>query len=193
MFGRDGLAGASMAAVAERAAISRPALYELYPSKQKLYDVVLAEELGRFTAALVATYEAPAATPRARIRQRYAAVFDFAVANPDAFALLSRSRDEAAGVGRRRMARTSVVSALSDRMRQEFAQIDYPTEQLPDVLAWLFFALGEAAARGALANGSWDRDALIDLVTDMTGAVFTAVDRRVLDAVDTPRRGRRRT
>jgi AcrR family transcriptional regulator len=187
VFTTSGRAGASMAAIANEAGISRPALYAAAPSKDELYESLLDREIDRFTSGLLARYQEPASTPRERIRARYRAVIDFADANPLSFAFLNRARaDGSIQALRGHSPRRDVVAALTENLRSELDQVGFPTKELPGVLAVLFLSLGEGAAWACTEQPARDSDAIIELVTELTLAVFISVDRRLLEAVDKP-------
>src|SRR6266508_3592764 len=52
VFGRDGYRGASMESIAEAAGVTKPVLYQHFPSKHALYGSLLELELGQLTTDL---------------------------------------------------------------------------------------------------------------------------------------------
>jgi AcrR family transcriptional regulator len=188
VFAGRGLAGASMSAVAARAGVPRAALYELYATKDALWDAAVAAQLERFTDALVDAYTSTVGFGvRERIRARYRAVFDFAARRPDGFRLLARVRAERLqGVATAaEHTRDHLTRVLTDVLRVELGAAGLPDGQLADVLSVLFLGIGEAVARGCQANPSWNADAVIELAVEATLGVAGA-DRALLVAADTP-------
>lgn len=188
VFAERGLAGASMSAVAERAGVPRAALYELFATKDALWDAVVGDELGQFTAALVDAYTSTVSLGvRERIRARYQAVFDYAAARPAGFRLLTRVRAERPESVTAEAARTRdrLTRVLTDVLRVELAAAGMPDGQLADVLAMLFLGIGEAVARGCAANPTWNADAVIELAVEATLGVARA-ERALLVAADEP-------
>src|SRR6266542_3669203 len=76
VFGRDGYRGASMESIAEAAGVTKPVLYQHFPSKHALYGSLLELELGQLTTDLQ------------RVRLGFGAYLDFVEAHEDAFRLL---------------------------------------------------------------------------------------------------------
>lgn len=188
VFAQRGLAGTSMAAVAARAGLPRAALYELFATKDELWDAVVGAELERFTAALVDAYTSTVSLGvRERIRARYRAVFDFAERRPEGFRLLTRVRAERSEsvTAEAERTRDRLTRVLTDVLRVELAAAGLPDGVLADVLALLFLGIGEAVARGCAANPAWNADAVIELAVEATLGVARA-DRAVLLAADEP-------
>jgi AcrR family transcriptional regulator len=191
LFAGRGLAATSMSAVAGRAGLPRAALYELYATKDQLWDAVVTSELEQFTAALVNTYTSTLGLGvRERVRARYRAVFEYAALRPEGFRLLTRVRAERPEsiTAEAERTRDRLTRALTDVLRIELDAAGLPNGQLADVLALLFLGIGEAVARGCAANPAWNVDAVIELAVEATLAVGGA-DRLVLLAADQPGRG----
>src|SRR6266536_1925777 len=87
VFGRDGYRGASMESIAEAAGVTKPVLYQHFPSKHALYGSLLELELGQLTTDLERAF-ALADGNQQRLRLGFGAYLDFVEAHEDAFRLL---------------------------------------------------------------------------------------------------------
>jgi AcrR family transcriptional regulator len=90
LFAQDGYTGASMEAIAEAAGVTKPVLYQHFPSKHALYADLLTIELGRLEAAFEDAIE-HAEDNAARLRQGFGAYVDFVAVHEDAFRVLFTS------------------------------------------------------------------------------------------------------
>jgi AcrR family transcriptional regulator len=87
MFAADGYTGASMEAIAEAAGVTKPVLYQHFPSKHALYADLLAIELGRLETAFEQAIEL-AEDNAERLRLGFGAYVDFVDVHEDAFRVL---------------------------------------------------------------------------------------------------------
>jgi AcrR family transcriptional regulator len=90
LFAHDGYTGASMEAIAEAAGVTKPVLYQHFPSKHALYTDLLTIELGRLEMAFEDAIE-HAEDNAARLRQGFGAYVDFVAVHEDAFRVLFTS------------------------------------------------------------------------------------------------------
>jgi AcrR family transcriptional regulator len=90
LFANDGYTGASMEAIAEAAGVTKPVLYQHFPSKHALYTDLLTIELGRLETAFEDAIE-HAEDNAARLRQGFGAYVDFVAVHEDAFRVLFTS------------------------------------------------------------------------------------------------------
>jgi AcrR family transcriptional regulator len=86
-FGAAGYHSVSMDEVAERAGVTKPILYDHFPSKRDLYLALLDEDLSRLHEMIQRALASPAGN-RERIRGSFQAYFDFVDAQADGFRLL---------------------------------------------------------------------------------------------------------
>jgi AcrR family transcriptional regulator len=86
-FAEQGFHATSMDEIAEAAGVTKPVLYQHFPSKRALY-VELLEDAGRQLLTMLADATARAGTGRERVELGFRAYFDFAVGNRPAFRLL---------------------------------------------------------------------------------------------------------
>src|SRR5438132_14251031 len=86
-FGEKGFNATSMDEIAEAAGVTKPVLYQHFPSKRALY-VELLEETGRQLLSTLADATARADSLRERVELGFRAYFRFAVGNRSAFLFL---------------------------------------------------------------------------------------------------------
>ena len=86
-FAREGYRGTSMDAIAEAAGVTKPVLYQHFPSKQALYEGLLATEASRLIADLEQAFRG-ARDNHERIHRGFAAYLRFVDQREDAFRLL---------------------------------------------------------------------------------------------------------
>lgn len=182
--------GASVNVLAERAGINKALVYQHFPSKHELFAAAVRRERDRLTV-YVAEAQAAAvvvgggeATGRRRVRAQFHAFLDFASAHPTAVALLARPEAAALldGTGR-----DAVTDSVARNVRRALQDRDLPAESGPDVLASMLVGMAGAVIRaGADAGGSWDAEAVVDLLTDFTLGGLAAIDAEVLERIDRP-------
>lgn len=86
-FAQQGFHATSMDEIAESAGVTKPVLYQHFPSKRALY-VELLEETGRQLLNTLAEATAQAGTLRERVELGFRAYFRFAVGNRSAYLFL---------------------------------------------------------------------------------------------------------
>src|SRR3954454_18437406 len=86
-FAEQGFHATSMDEIAEAAGVTKPVLYQHFPSKRALY-VELLEDAGRYMLTTLADATGRAETARERVELGFHAYFRFAVDNRPAFKLL---------------------------------------------------------------------------------------------------------
>jgi AcrR family transcriptional regulator len=86
-FAQQGFHATSMDEIAEAAGVTKPVLYQHFPSKRALY-VELLEETGRQLLSTLAEATAAAGTLRERVELGFRAYFQFAIGNRSAFLFL---------------------------------------------------------------------------------------------------------
>jgi AcrR family transcriptional regulator len=110
-FAVRGFHGTSMDDIADAAGVSKPVLYQHFPSKRDLY-LELLEDVGHQLLDAITTVTRQATTPRRQVEVGFAAYFSFVADNVSAFKLLFGSgarRDEEFGA-----AVTRVTDAIGD-------------------------------------------------------------------------------
>jgi len=87
LFARDGYRGASMEAIAEAAGVTKPVLYQHFPSKHALYNDLLTTELARLEEAVTEAL-GRAGDNAERLQRGFGAYLDFVDVHEDAFRVL---------------------------------------------------------------------------------------------------------
>ncbi len=87
IFGTATYHGASMDDIAERAGVTKPVLYQHFPSKSELYRELIVTVGDELLAALVDAARAEP-EPQGRVRAGFVAYFTFVAEHTDAFGLL---------------------------------------------------------------------------------------------------------
>jgi AcrR family transcriptional regulator len=162
VFAAQGYHAAAMDDIADRAGVSKPVLYQHFPSKLELYRALLttyAEELtGRLRSALVEFTD-----NELRVRAAISAYFDFVAGDSESFRLVFesdlRSEPEAAEVLDKAL--TDCVDLVADAVTTD-AGLDRDRAQL---LAVGLVGLSQVTARYWLNAGkSIPRDEAIELM-----------------------------
>jgi AcrR family transcriptional regulator len=153
VFGERGFHATSMDEIAVTAGVTKPVLYQHFPSKRALY-VELLDDTGRRLLDRLARATTRAATGRQRVEEGFAAYFGFVFADESAFRLLFgapvRSDPE--------FARTveATVRAAADTIAE---LIDIPvTDEQRRVLAGALVGMAESVSRRALTDPAAARD-----------------------------------
>lgn len=163
VFAAQGYHAAAMDDIAERAGISKPVLYQHFPSKLELYQALLtthAEELvDRLTSAIAATSD-----NQQRVRGAVAAYFDFVAGEGESFRLVFesdlRGDPEAAAVLDGAMAQC--VDAVADVVTTDSGL----SRERARLLAVGLVGLSQIAARYWLDSGrAVSRDEAVELMS----------------------------
>jgi AcrR family transcriptional regulator len=155
LFARSGFHDTSMDDIAEGAGVTKPVLYQHFPSKKALYGELL-EDTGRRLLDHLARATSAATSGRERVEAGFRAYFQFAVGDRSSFRLLFgasiRSDPD--------FARTvdEVLRAAADTI-SELIAIPASDEQRR-VLASALVGMAEAVGRRALTEPDVDADEL---------------------------------
>lgn len=162
IFVAQGYHAALMDDIAERAGISKPVLYQHFPSKLELYlallDEHVADLVGRVRAALDSTTD-----NRERVRRSIGTYFDFVAGEGAAYRLVFETdlRNEPAVRDRVEAALDTVVVAIAETIAQDTGVEAAEARLLSVGLA----GLAEVSARWWLANGdSVAKDRAVELL-----------------------------
>ncbi|WP_062464923.1 TetR/AcrR family transcriptional regulator [Demequina soli] len=151
-FERDGVAGASMSAIARDAGVTRPLVYHYFPGKQSLLEAVLQREADRL---LVATAPDETRSPQENIERALRAYFAHFAESSGGIRELYAA-DEAGSPEVTRIAAANHVVQV-DRLIAATGAPDTPERRL-SFGAWLAFV--EFAARHAADAGVGTEQAL---------------------------------
>ena len=164
VFADRGFHATSMDDIAAAAGVTKPVLYQHFPSKRALF-IELLGELGRHLLDELAGATAAAPTGRARVEGGFAAYFRFVTGNEAAFRVLfgaaARNDSEFADVIERLLDEVAVViSTLIDIEG---------TEEHRRVRPHALIGVAEATSRDALTDGgaALDADRLAQWVSEL--------------------------
>jgi AcrR family transcriptional regulator len=147
IFARNGFEGTSMAEVAEGAGVTKPVLYQHFPSKRALY-LELLEDVSRSLQDRVERATTTAAGPREQVQAGFRAYFEFVDQRREAFALLFL------GSSRQDRELTAAVDRLEESMAASIApliQADLTNLERRQ-LAHALVGMAEVAGRRALTE-----------------------------------------
>ena len=164
IFAAEGFQATTMDTVANEAGITKPVLYQHFPSKRELF-LELLREVGARLAETVAEAANAAESAEAQVIDGFAAYFRFVAAHPDQFLLLF-------GEGVRIDAEFAEAVAVVEAELARFIAALIEIEGLDDddrlVLAHGILGLAEGTGRQWIAAGaSGDVDALAARVGDL--------------------------
>jgi AcrR family transcriptional regulator len=162
IFAERGFHATAMDDVAAAAGVTKPVLYQHFPSKRALY-VELLDDVGHQLLAELRSATSHATTGRERVEAGFAAYFRFVTDNPPAFRLLfgasARNDSEFARVVDRVLDEaTTAISTL--------IEIDAAAEHRR-VLAHALIGIAEATSRDALAGDRHDATTLAHWVSEL--------------------------
>jgi AcrR family transcriptional regulator len=153
LFAARGFHATSMDEVAEAAGVTKPVLYQHFPSKRALYRELL-EDTARRLLAEVNAATAPADTARERVQAGFSAYFTFVTVNQSAFRLLFgasvRNDAEFAEVAE------AVLELMAETVAEQIA-LELPAEHRR-VIAHAVVGLAEAVGRRALFDADAEHD-----------------------------------
>jgi len=153
LFAARGFHATSMDDVAEAAGVTKPVLYQHFPSKRELY-LELLEDVGAHILAAIRDATAPVTGGRARVEAGFTAYFRYVSDNRAAFRLLFgasvRNDREFAEVADR------IVSGIADTIA-ELIEVGVPAEHRR-VLAHAVVGIAEATSRRALNDDAAEHD-----------------------------------
>jgi AcrR family transcriptional regulator len=120
MFGNEGFHAVSMDSVAREAGVTKPILYDHFPSKRDLYLALLDATLDALQEDVRAALDAPIGN-RERIRASFQAYFDFVDDQAEGFRLLMQETVGAEDAFRQRVeeVRAEILSDVADLIVRE--------------------------------------------------------------------------
>jgi AcrR family transcriptional regulator len=170
LFVEHGYRGTSMDAIAAAAGVTKPVLYDCYPSKEALFAALLEREEQRLMNAIASALpQSPAFDDVERLlAEGLGALLAAADASPDSWRIVFDSEHgaEPAVARRVRRARAAIVTGLEELVGAflKTAGVDEVERKAP-VLAELVASIGEGSVRVMLAShGTWTPEELAGLV-----------------------------
>ena len=184
VFAQHGFHGATIEAMARRSGTPRPTVYELFGTKDELFDVVLADAAERVVARLSASFDESAEFGLEQfVRHNFAAVFDLFEHDRDAVVVLLNA--EQGVVDRPTPApadvRSRVLHEIAGFTRSRWEALGVEVGESAEIMALIFFRMAEALAVRQTSDPGWDREAFIDLLTAFT---LGGIDRLWADGGD---------
>ncbi|MBA2240170.1 MAG: TetR/AcrR family transcriptional regulator [Solirubrobacterales bacterium] len=161
-----GYAGTSMGAIADAVGVTKPVVYECYPSKRELFGALLEREEGRIVAAIGSALGEewkPVEESEEAYTQGFTALLTAARDAPDSWRIVfdSRGGPDPAVERRAREVRTLVVERLAAMIAAALEAGDRPRHggdpaRVAPVLAEMVVAIGESGVRTMLTTeGAW--------------------------------------
>jgi AcrR family transcriptional regulator len=157
--------------IAKDAGLVRAQIYEIFPSRDDLFEAAIEKEAARINDYLVVAgrraFELP--LPE-RVRALYRSIFDYGRTFPDSLKLLCTRAAPTTATGP-----THWRDQIARRIRADFEDAGFPSNQLPDVLATMLMGLVEATARRTFEEPGWDPDAIVEFLAIFTLGGFDAL------------------
>lgn len=178
VFAARGFEGASVELIAQRADVARPAIYELFGSKQGLVLAAVADASERLIAEVDEVISDPVRPSHDVVRDALQALFGLVEAHPEALTVLllaesspAVSDESGLGDGRRRL-----VASITARMRSRWADQGVEAGPVAELVSAMVFAMTEAAARRWMDGGLEDLPVVDLLATFVHGGVHALTD-----------------
>ena len=146
VWGQEGYRGTTMAAIAAKAGVSKPVLYECYTNKDEVLRALLDREEERLMSATQAALSLPAATNfRATVVASFEAFFAAVLAHPASWRIVVDAQQVMPPEveGRYRRAREEFVDQIAQLVRAMTSRAKTLTEAEAQVLASNFAGLAE--------------------------------------------------
>lgn len=179
VFAADGYNGTTIERVAREAGTARSSVYELFQGKDDLFIAVVEDAAERVVGHLSEGFRASQDLPlRDFARHSFSVVFDMVERDRDAITVLLNA--ERGGIE----PPTAMASVAETRRRvldeinkhtgaARWADIGIEVGSASIMLSLMYFGMGEVVAIRQADDPSWDREALIDLLTEFTvGGLF---------------------
>ena len=173
LFVERGYAGASMDAIAEAAGVTKPVVYECYPSKEELFRALLEREEQRLLEAVSAALPAEVRVEGVEelLVKAFTALLTAAAAAPDSWRVVfgSDQGSEPAIARRFRRGREAIVAQMERLVEPVLAEagVEGPARKAP-LYAELLASIGEGGVRTLLEPGSdWTPEELGTLLANL--------------------------
>ena len=163
MFGASGFYAVSMEAVAKEAGVTKPILYDHFPSKKELYLALIDADLAVLHQEVRKALAAPTGN-RERIRASFEAYFDFVDEHAEGFRLLMQETVGADDDFRTRVAqvRDQILSEVADLIvRESRGRLD---RDHAEIIALALIGMVETVAQRDPGGPSAKRREAVDLL-----------------------------
>ena len=166
VFGNSGFHGVSMDDVAKEAGVTKPILYDHFPSKKELYLELLDEDLSALHDAVKQALDSPVGN-RERILRSFQAYFDFVDEQADGFRLLMQETVGAEKDFRERVAKTrdQILGEVADLIvRESNGRLD---RAHAETVALALIGMVETVAQRQPAGDPKKRRADVDMLVQL--------------------------
>jgi AcrR family transcriptional regulator len=186
-FAEAGRSGATIDEIAATSGVRKPAIYEMFGSKDDLFRAAVDSEVGALSDFFRVVNAETAELPRPeRTRCRVDAALARAESHPAAFQLLSRAQlswpEDDPDMGRD--LRDGLVAVIAENYRRESRVAGTPIDAGAELLAQLFFAMTEQVIHLRRSDPGWDRSALVDFLAEFIEGGLAGVRPEVWVAVE---------
>ena len=180
LFVERGYRGTAMEAIAEAAGVTKPVVYECYPSKAELFRALLEREEGRLLGAVATALpsDSAAADIEPMAVGAFTALLRAAAAAPDSWRVVFASEHGAEPEIRRRFhrGREAVIARLAALLAEVLEARGHTDRRLAAALAESLASLGEGGVRLLLAEASdWTPEELGGLLGRLSGGALASV------------------
>ena len=181
LFVERGYLGTAMDAVAEAAGVTKPVVYECYPSKEALFRALLEREERRLLEAVAAALprDASAGDIETLAVGAFTALLRAAAAAPDSWRVVFASEHGAEPEIRRRFhrGREAVIAQLAALLAELLEARGRADRRLAAALAELLASLGEGGVRLLLEPGAgWGAEKLGPLLGRLASGALAAIE-----------------
>ena len=174
VFGKSGFHGVSMEEVATEAGVTKPILYDHFPSKKELYLALLESDLNALHQNVREALNAPIGN-RERIRASFQAYFDFVQEEADGFRLLMQETVGAEREFRDRVAqvREQILSEVADLIvRESKGKLQ---REHAETVALALIGMGETVAQRQLGRSRETRQEALEVLVRLAWRGITEV------------------
>ena len=174
VFGTSGFHAASMETVAKRAGVTKPILYDHFPSKKDLYLALLDADLAILQDEVSKALASPLGN-RERIRASFQAYFDFVDEHAEGFRLLMQETVGSEAVFRARVAevRDQILKEVADLIvRESRGRLDR-TEA--ETVALALVGMAETVAQADVGASAAERQEALDTLVRLAWRGITGV------------------
>jgi AcrR family transcriptional regulator len=168
LFLERGYEGTSMAAVAEAAGVTKPVVYDCYPSKEELFEALLRREEARVLGEIQASLpdDADVEDPEPLLVEALTAFLRAVAESPEAYRIIFLGEGANTAVARRiqrgRAAQVEAVAALARGwLEGRETSLDVDADAAARLLGAVIVGLAESGARAMLsAPDTWSPELL---------------------------------
>ena len=174
VFGKSGFHGVSMEEVATEAGVTKPILYDHFPSKKELYLALLESDLNVLHQNVREALNSPIGN-RERIRASFQAYFDFVQEEADGFRLLMQETVGAEREFRDRVAkvREQILSEVADLIvRESKGKLQ---REHAETVALALIGMGETVAQRQLGRSREMRHEALEVLVRLAWRGITEV------------------